>query len=83
MPIALSGVTTGNSGTTQPASIPVTFPTGAAAGHVAVLQLHTPTGVATVTDPSGWTVHVNGDGGNTKLGLWSKTLDATDISTGG
>lgn len=83
MPIALSGVTTGNSGTTQPASIPVTFPTGAAAGHVAVLQLHTPTGVATVTDPSGWTVHVNGDGGNTKLGLWSKTLDATDITNGG
>lgn len=83
MAIALSGATAGNSGTAQPASIPVIFPVGAVAGHVAVINLHTPTGVATVTDPTGWTVIANGDGGNTKLSAWWKVLDAADITAGG
>lgn len=83
MAIVQSGVTTGNSGTSQPASIPVTFPAGAAAGHVALVEVHTPPGAATVTDPTGWTVLANGDGGNSKLGWWLKTLDAADLTAGG
>jgi hypothetical protein len=83
--IPLSGVTTANSGTVlQAANVPivVALPAGAAAGHVAVFLLETSFGAATVTGPTGWAEHANGDAGSTKIGLWSKTLDAADITAG-
>lgn len=59
-----------------------TLPTGSAVGDLCFLFLHTAPGAATVTGPTGWTQHVNGDTASAKLGLWSRVLDASDVSAG-
>ena len=79
----LVAVATADSGTGTSAAMTVTLPGSAAAGHFAVYWADAATGGATVTGPSGWAEQVNGpDAGNCKPGLWTKTLDSSDISAG-
>lgn len=83
MAIALVASATANSGTGTSAPMTVTLPGAAAVGHLAVYWTDAATGVATVTGPTGWTEHVNGpDAGNCKPGLWTRVLDAADITAG-
>lgn len=82
MPLAPVGSTVVNGGAAAVTTFDVNLPAGAAAGDLALLLLRVVPGAAVTTGPAGSTELHNADGGNSRLGLWVKFLDAVDITAG-